>query len=123
MRILEKFIQERLIEKTHSALVIIFQKGLVGKIKLKKEADYKDSLSEEEMEELINKMELKEMQLQTIHQKPKLLPNFQYPMWTAESFLEIKLEDVIGYSIIFLLVKSLSDLFDTSMVDEQLIPI
>lgn len=130
----EKFIQERLIENTHSALVIIEPKKGLGEEKdkalKKKLADYKDSLNEEEMEELIKQNEeLKEMQLSDDSPEakatiPKLSISDVEPKAEIIPQEIIKLEDVtlLFHNIFTSKIAYVDFYFDTSMVDEQLIP-
>lgn len=130
----EKFIQKRLIENTHSALVIIEPKKGLGEEKdkafEKKLADYKNSLDEEEIEELIKQNEeLKKMQLSDDSPEakatiPKLSISDVEPKAEIIPQEIIKLEDatLLFHDIFTSKIAYIDFYFDTSMVDEELIP-
>ena len=133
-RYFEKFIEEKLINNPHSSLVIINPKKGLGDVEIKEMEleleKYKNSLTEKDTKNLINENEeLKEMQLSDDTEEAKAtIPRLSI------SDVERKVEEIpqeiikkdhttILFHNIFTSKISYLDLyFDTSMVDEKLIP-
>ncbi len=130
----EKFIEERLINNPHSSLVIINPKKGLGDSEIKEMEleleEYKNSLTEGEVEKLIKENdELKEMQLSDDTEEAKsTIPRLSI------SDVDRKVEEIPqeiikkdNYTILFhnIFTSKISYLdfyFDTSMVEEELIP-
>lgn len=130
----EKFIEERIINNSHSSMVIIEPKKGLGEEKInetkKKLADYKKSLTEEDIEKLIGQNEkLKNIQLTDDTEEakatiPKLSISDVEPKALVIPQEIIKDENcTILYHDIFTSKIAYVDLyFDISMLDEELIP-
>ena len=130
----EKFIEDNIINNPHSSLVIMNPKKGLGEEKRKsleeKLANYKATLSDSELEELINKnikLEKKQLSPDTPEDKatiPKLSVSDVNPKVDITSQEIIKHKDVtLLYHDIFTSKISYVDfLFDVSMIDEKLIP-
>ena len=130
----EKFIKERIIDNPHSSLVVISPKKGLGEEKDKaieeELAQYKQSLSQEEIEALIDEnKKLKEMQLSEDSPEAKAtIPKLSIS--DVDPKAEIIPQEVIeeeGYTILFhhIFTSKIGYLdlyFDVSMVDRDLIP-
>ncbi|HHV45293.1 MAG TPA: insulinase family protein [Tissierellia bacterium] len=130
----EKFIEERIINNPHSSLVIVNPKKGLGEERERKLMDelksYKKSLSREEINSLIEKNNrLKKMQLTEDSEEDKAtIPRLS--LSDVEPKAEIIPQEVIrekGYTLlnhnIFTSKISYLDFyFDTSMVEEEMIP-
>ena len=130
----EKFIEEKFINNPHSSLVIINPKKGLGEEEIKETEleleKYKDTLTKEEIENLIVKNEeLKEMQLSDDTEEakatiPKLSISDVEP--EAETIPQEVIKDenttILFHDIFTSKISYLDFYFDTSMVDEELIP-
>ena len=130
----EKFIEEKLINNPHSSLVIINPKKGLGEEEIKETEleleKYKNTLTKEEIENLIVKNEeLKEMQLSDDTEEakatiPKLSISDVEPETETIPQEVIKDENttILFHDIFTSKISYLDFYFDTSMVDEELIP-
>lgn len=130
----EKFIEEKIINNPHSSLVIINPKKGLGEEKERKVGekleDFKKSLSKEEIDKLIDKnKKLREMQLSEDSEEAKAtIPKLS--LSDVESEAEkipqkvIKENDftLLNHNIFTSKISYLDFYFDTSMVEEELIP-
>ena len=130
----EKFIEEKLINNTHSSLVIINpKKGLgdeeVREVELELE-NYKNKLSKEEIENLIKENEeLKNMQLSEDTEEakatiPKLSISDVEPKAEniPQEIIKYNEATILFHNIFTSKISYLDFYFDTSMVEEELIP-
>ncbi|MCF6460308.1 insulinase family protein [Clostridium sp. Cult3] len=130
----EQIIRERLIDNSHSSLVVVEPKKGLGEEKdkdiEKRLAEFKESLDEEEMEVLIRENEeLKEMQLSDDSPEAKAtIPKLSISDVDKKAEVIpqeiIKLEDItlLFHNIFTSKIAYIDFYFDTSMVDEKLIP-
>lgn len=130
----ERFIEEKLINNTHSSLVIVKpEKGLGNKEVERTEREleeYKNSLSEEEIKELIKEnKELRAMQLSEDTEEAKAtIPKLSLDDVEAKAEVipqEVFKEDkytLLFHDIFTSKISYLDFFFDTSMVEEELIP-
>lgn len=130
----EKFIEERIINNPHSSLVMIMPKKGLGEEKENKVREkldkYKEALSKEEIQELIEKNnKLKTMQLTDDPPEakatiPKLSISDVNPK--AEAIPQEVIEEdgftILNHDIFTSKIAYVDMYFDTSMVDESLIP-
>ena len=130
----EKFIEEKLINNTHSSLVIINPKKGLGEEEIKetelKLEKYKNSLTKEEIKNLIKENEeLKEMQLSDDTEEAKAtIPKLSISDVEPEAeiipqeVIKDKNTTILFHDIFTSKISYLDFYFDTSMVDEELIP-
>ncbi|NMA86451.1 MAG: insulinase family protein, partial [Tissierellia bacterium] len=130
----EEFIREKLIENPHSSLVIVNPKKDLGDIEIREMEseleEYKNSLTEEDIQNLIKENEeLKEMQLSDDTEEAKAtIPRLSI------SHVDRKVEEIpqeiikkdnttlLFHNIFTSKISYLDLYFDTSMVEEDLIP-
>lgn len=130
----EKFIEEKIINNPHSSLVIINPKKGLGEEKERKVVEklniFKESLSKEEIKNLIGKNnKLREMQLTEDSEEakatiPKLSLSDVEPKAEKipQEVIREKAFTLLKHNIFTSKISYLDFYFDTSMVEEELIP-
>ena len=130
----ERFIEEKLIKNPHSSLVIVNPKKGLGEEKERKVVEklesYKKSLSEEEINELIEKnIKLRDMQVKEDSEEAKAtIPKLSLSDVEAKAekipqeIIREKGYSLLNHNIFTSKISYLDFYFDTSMVEEELIP-